>query len=322
VVVRRIRAQLREDVLERAAVAGLRRERFHLGADARDLAQPELVDHIRREAGGREGARKVRVQRITARDVRQPGQFGRGRQIDVDEKRAQIAQRRVDALGDHGTRALAQRSAIRRAHRCGDARKRRVERRTLRLGEEPVELRGQTFHRRARPQQLARDGRAQQRDRVGDGARVRVEPREPALVIRGGVERQLLGVVRVRLHAVARIEREQVRAQLVAVQRVAQLARVQIAVEPARLAERVARDVVQPAEDGTAMAGFVGERRLGPVVPAVVGRPVAVERGRERVAAARIAPVLREQRVELVVRGHGAIHAACFPRRPSRPPRK
>ncbi len=296
-----------EDVGERALIARLRRDAFHLAADARDLALAQRVDCLRRRRRRRVDVQQVRVDRLAVRDAPDADVDRRGRQVHVREKRTQASQRRQHAAGDPVAHAVAQPRGVGRRNGRRHVRERREERVRFRRDELAVELRGDAFHHDARPEHAPGDRFAQHADRRVDLARPPLDAHRPRFVIVQRRERQVVDDRNVGLDAAALVQREEVRAELEPAHRVAQLLGVEVVVEAAGFRQAGAVDALERGE-GRALLRRLGRGRLRRrVVPAVVVRVIAFVRGGFRVAAVVRAPVLGEEPVEpLIGRGRAA----------------
>ena len=96
----RIGPQVREELLERAGEPDLRLDRFHLGADARDLFQAERVDILRRQVRGRVVAREVAIARKPAARPPPPDAVVARRQILAIDELEQPHERGLHARSD------------------------------------------------------------------------------------------------------------------------------------------------------------------------------------------------------------------------------
>src|ERR1043165_2891521 len=99
-----VRAQLLEELFERAAEADLLHDLLHLGAYARDLAQTFLVNLFGRHLGRRVAAREEGVSLGPVRPLPDADPFERGGQVLFDEILLQLFVSRNDALRDRFAR--------------------------------------------------------------------------------------------------------------------------------------------------------------------------------------------------------------------------
>ena len=122
VVEARVRSQEFEELRQGSLEANLAHDRLHLGVNAADLLQPELVNLLGRHIRGGVLAHKKRVHRLAARHLPHANLVEAGGQILVNEEllempvsghdarddgvSGRLRQPRAVALGDSGSKAL------------------------------------------------------------------------------------------------------------------------------------------------------------------------------------------------------------------------
>ncbi len=157
---------------EVALESGIAHHPFHLRAAARDFAQPDVVNRLRGELGGRTDARECRVDLGAAGVARQAAARGRRGKVFVGDIRAQAPQRRQHL------------------HRRGEPAE-RLEERSLRGRDQlPVDLRQHAFEDRTRWNPSLRGTALHVRDLLVDPARIGRHAREELLDLARGVHRR------------------------------------------------------------------------------------------------------------------------------------
>ena len=131
---RRLRVELRigaqevEELRHRAGEARLLLGRLHLGLDARDLFQADVVDLLRRQRQRGELLDLRLVEGLAVRHRRRRERRARLRQVLAAHHRQQPRVRRRDDVADHRGRFGAHRLLVGRGDRRGHLRERRVQR--------------------------------------------------------------------------------------------------------------------------------------------------------------------------------------------------
>ena len=287
-------ADVIEELLQRAGKADLPLDRLHLALQPRDFGQPNAVDRVRRQVGGRAFRDAVRVERGAAGDVAQADAVAGARQIFGADEVAQAGQRRADLGRNAGAVGGAQPLLL----AGGDGRRKRGQRSVEgaafdALAQHRVELPQHIGHHQSRLNDARGQAFAHADDRTVDGADEVVGTLQAIVVVGDGFERRdALARTQFRkagVNAVEVIERQHARGRQ---QRTRQPAQVGFALP----AEDVVRDALGRAQTGAVDA--CERRELAPrrvtlggivIVGKIIAKPVGVAQVAARKRLRRIA---------------------------------
>ena len=210
----RVGVQVAHEGGEVAREADLLHHRFHLAAQALDLAQSDRVDLRRAQVGRRRAADLLGVDRGAVGVARERTVGGRPRQIFVGDEGAQAPYRRNDVVGDAAFRPFLQGGPLRPGDVAAEAGERLEERTAVEPGAQlPVELRQDAFENRARRHPAEGHAFAQEGELLIDASRVRGKARQDLLGV--ALRRRRAGAQQLgqpALEAALRSEREAAKA--------------------------------------------------------------------------------------------------------------
>ncbi|HXV36847.1 MAG TPA: hypothetical protein VEC18_06850 [Myxococcota bacterium] len=176
----RLRAELRQQRRDALAREVRIHQRLHLGADGRDLREPERVDLRGRGLEGREVAHRGGVAALALWVRAHRDALSRARQVRLFEERR---------VALHGGRDLAVEHLAHARAECGVARARGGAEQRACVVEQRAALRDHRGHEPARRAEALVEPRAQILDLLIDIAREAREPIERLLLQLGGVDR-------------------------------------------------------------------------------------------------------------------------------------